>query len=124
MRRFYYGPKSGISTDSLSYTQVREYPQQSVYLSLFSREAQICPEPLGLYIRMQDIVIVRDLDGLIFRFFSPFWVCLHAGPPDVTSIVESLLDEVKFSFAYNCQFCNTDAHIEIRQFDSNAQLDR
>ncbi|CAP91590.1 Pc13g05210 [Penicillium rubens Wisconsin 54-1255] len=70
MKRFHYGPRSGISTDSLSYTQVRHYPMQSVYpelLSLFSTEAQICPDPLGLYIRMQDIVLVEELDDLIFR---------------------------------------------------------
>lgn len=40
MRRFYYGPKFGITTESLSYTEVIEYNKS---LTLFSTEAQICP---------------------------------------------------------------------------------
>ncbi|KAJ5727837.1 hypothetical protein N7493_005657 [Penicillium malachiteum] len=58
MRRFYYGPKAGLSTDSLSYTQARHCPKNPgpVIISLFSWEAQICPSPPGLHFRMQDII--------------------------------------------------------------------
>ncbi|CRL30144.1 Cyclin-like F-box [Penicillium camemberti] len=131
MKRFHYGPRSGISTDSLSYTQVRHYPMQSVYpelLSLFSAEAQICPDPLGLYIRMQDIVLVEELDDLIFRQGRSR---IHSDPLDnlmpcvdgfllnfITPTVESLRNGGKASFTYNCQMCNTDIQIEIGEFDS------
>lgn len=40
MRRFYYIPNLGISTESLSYTEVQEYDDS---VTLFSLEAQICP---------------------------------------------------------------------------------
>ena len=40
MRRFYYGPNFGTSTESLSYTEVQEYDNS---VTLFSLEAQICP---------------------------------------------------------------------------------
>ncbi len=56
MKQFYYSPRSGISTESLSYTQVRQFPPDVV--SLFSMEAQIYPELPGLHVRMQDILIV------------------------------------------------------------------
>lgn len=40
MRRFYYSPNLGISTESLSYTEVQEYDNS---VTLFSLEAQVCP---------------------------------------------------------------------------------
>lgn len=40
MKRFYHGPHFGISTESLSYTEVQEYDDS---VTLFSLEAQICP---------------------------------------------------------------------------------
>ncbi|KAJ5415424.1 hypothetical protein N7465_004119 [Penicillium sp. CMV-2018d] len=111
MKRFHYGPRPGINTDSLSYTQVRHYPMQSVYpelLSLFSTEAQICPDPLGLYIIMQDIVVVEELDGSSLQLDAVF----------ITPTAESLRNGGKSSFTYNCQMCNADIQIEISEFDS------
>lgn len=128
MKRFHYGPRSGISTDSLSYTQVRHDPPQSVpdRISLFSREAQICPEPLGLHIRMQDIVLVRTRDQLIFdtsNWDDPCEICTHFSLLRlITPIVESLHNGEKASFAHNCYLCNTDAQIEIGEFDSKIAL--
>lgn len=40
MQRFYHGPRLGITTESLSYTEVKEYDESR---TLFSTEAQICP---------------------------------------------------------------------------------
>lgn len=57
MRRCYYGPRAGISTDSLSYTQVRQFPPDMI--SLFSQEAEIYPKLPGLHLRIQDIVLVK-----------------------------------------------------------------
>ncbi|KAJ5835467.1 hypothetical protein N7447_001493 [Penicillium robsamsonii] len=55
MRRFYYGEKFGISTESLSYTQVRAHPGPSScpeITSFFSTDAQICPKTPGLCLRI------------------------------------------------------------------------
>lgn len=67
IRGYCYGSCSGISTDSLAYTQVRQYAhplasklKSSYYQDsrmLFSIEAQVCPDPLGVHVRMQDIVL-------------------------------------------------------------------
>lgn len=134
MRRFYYGPRSGISIDSLSYTQFCQYPTQSVrpdIISLFSTEAQICSKHLGLCIRMQDIVLVRTRDELIFRpahrsTSDPLYsveVCAHFDLlPLITPVVESLHDGEKASFTHTCYMCNTDSQIEIGEFDSNIAL--
>lgn len=51
MRRFYHGEQFGISTEALSYTQARTHPEESScpeITSLFSTDAQICPETPGL----------------------------------------------------------------------------
>lgn len=129
MRRVYYGPKSGISTDSLSYTQVRHYPMQPVHpdiLSLFSIEAQACLEPLGLHLRMQDILLVRARDDLIFRWSrwksNPLYrvvPCIHHNLLRLISpIMEFLHDGEEASFAHTCHKYNTDSHIVIGEFDS------
>lgn len=68
MRRFFHGPKFGISTDSLFYTQVCHAPPRAVYpdtIALFSREAQVCPQHPGLYrvnaVVCQDLVEARGM---------------------------------------------------------------
>ena len=134
MRRFYYGPRSGISIDSLSYTQVRQYPTQSVcpdMVSLFSTEAQICPMDLGLCVRMQDIVLLKTRDELIFRPghrpssgpLHSLEVCAHLDLLTLTiPVVKSLHDGEKASFAHTCYKCNTDSQIEIGEFDSKIAL--
>lgn len=84
MRRFYYGPESGISTGSLSYTQVTEYPgwpTKNGVTWLFSREAQICTKPIGLYLRVQDILLFSEWRDLIDKpyatHFDPLVLCPH-----------------------------------------------
>lgn len=130
MRRFHYGPKSGISADSLSYTQVRQHPIKSAHpdtISLFSIEAQICPEPLGLYVRMQDIVLFRTRDELIYapnhRALDPLIICDdHRLLGIIRPLVQLLHREEKVPFADTCQICNTDYQIEISEFDSKIAL--
>lgn len=129
MRRFRYGPTSGISTDSLSYTQVRQYPPQSVHpdtISLFSTEAQIYPEPLGFYVRMQDIVLVRKRDELLdfpkIWMSKSFKICVHCCLLEIiTPLVESL-HHGESSFANTCHKCNLSVQIEIVDFGSKTAL--
>lgn len=127
MRRFYYGSRSGISIDSLSYTQ-SVHPDM---VSLFSTEAQICPKHLGLCIRMQDIVLLRTRDELIFRpgrrsDSNPLYtleVCAHFGLLTLTTpVVESLHDGEKASFTHTCYRCDTHSQIEIGEFESKITL--
>lgn len=111
MRRFCYGPRSGISTESLAYTQVRQHLIQSDHpdrISLFSMEAQICPEHLGLYIRMKGIILVRTWDESIFEWGSPFEIYAHFGPPSIMESAEFIYDKGHDSFAYHCSVCNTE----------------
>lgn len=83
MRRFKYGPECGISTDSLSHVQVKECSMPCTFRTvtwLFSREAQICTKPLGLYLRTQDILLVsmwRDLIEHTFSSDDPLAICIH-----------------------------------------------
>lgn len=128
MKRFYYGPRSGISTESLSYTQIRQFSPDVV--SLFSREAQIYPELPGLHIRMQDIVLVnstRDELVIVLQSFSgsstcPVRICIHYGVWTIISRVETLLERQKTSVTHKCRFCHTYSEIEIVEFDSKIAL--
>lgn len=130
MRRFCYGPKSGISTDSLSYTQVRQHPTQSTHpdtISLFSTEAQICPKPLGLYVRMQDIVLVRTRDELMCDLRDWIWhtleICiLGVLSRVITAVIESLHHGKNASLAKTCYGCNTYYQVELGESDSKTAL--
>lgn len=71
MKRFYHGPKFEISTDSLSFTQIRHHPQITPQTDpfmtyLFSIEARICPSTPGLFVRMKDILLLRSVKDLIY----------------------------------------------------------
>lgn len=138
MRRHCYGPYSGINTDSLAFTQVREYihPWQksqpsSIYRSirnLFSIEAQVCSEPLGVHIRMQDIVL-HDMweDSKIqvnSKSYSLWYyeICQHTSLESKASDIESVYNGEKSSFPYTCPRCNTVSLIEFRRIDSRLAL--
>ncbi|CAG7949319.1 unnamed protein product [Penicillium nalgiovense] len=106
MRRFYYGPRYDI-------------------ISLFSKEAQICPKPLGLCIRIQDIVLVKTRDYLTFPIIT--WLgplpnleqCAHYHLLTlIRPVMGSLHGGGTASFAHTCHKCNTDSQIELVGFDS------
>ena len=141
MRRFLYGPQCGINTDSLRHTQVQVFAPNSVHsemISMFTREAQICPNhpQLGLSVRMQDIILVDKPDDLIPRsktgvFGDPdSWTSLGWGTPWLTlevcrhisfaellpGIVALLHNRSQLPLnIYRCEDCNTDSRIEIQE---------
>jgi hypothetical protein len=137
MRRFYYSPESGISTGSLSHTQVKEYPEgptRNEVIWLISREAQICTKPLGLYLRVQDILLFSEWRDLIDKpyasGFDPLVLCPHDRNlrQDITPILRShdtrekkgFLDRTKiWGF---CEVCNTTCDIELCEIDSKKAL--
>lgn len=124
MKQFYLGPRCGITTESLSHVEVKEHPKVT---TLYSIEAQICTEPVGLYLRIQDIMLVKDpttnLFGESITSIIPshdFSICPHIGSPDIESLVEPLLlhhiEGTLFSqLDGTCVTCNTDCHFEIRE---------
>lgn len=130
MKRLQFGPKSGISTDSLSNTSVRCYSKaynRTQMMWLFSVEAQACSHPLGLYIRAQDLVLVETRQELISQarcsgsgtFPWILEVCRHQPFIDlITPFVGSLHDGEEASFTYTCHICRTNAQFDIFEFDS------
>jgi len=125
MRRFYYGPRAGISTDSLSCTQVTQCPPDMILL--FSHEAEIYPKLPGLHLRIQDIVLAKTQDTLVrvLRNISksnPVRICVHYGPPTIIWFVKSLLRRQVASLTHNCGSCNTDSDIKIVGCDSQIAL--
>lgn len=130
MKRLQSGPESGISTDSLFHTSVRCYPKASNHPEmtwLFSLEAQACPNPFGLYIRMQDVVLFETREELLsqarYGYLGTFlWrleVCLHKPLIDLaTPFVRSLHDGEEAAFTYTCYVCRTNAQFDFGEFDS------
>ncbi|KAJ5730817.1 uncharacterized protein N7483_005325 [Penicillium malachiteum] len=146
MRRFYYGPSAGISTDTLSHTQVRSYEEDdlddSESLRLFSVEAKIRPKPLGLYVRMQDIMMplaevdsweelhrlndkyrhkgLSSIESLLIcqhmrvsKVIRP-WVDLNVLPGDQTVNKPEI-----WSSENRCDICNVDYHVKACVIDSH-----
>jgi hypothetical protein len=132
MRRYYYGPGYGISPDCLSHTQVtihREFSTKNRVTWLFSREAQICTEPLGLYLRLQDILLSskwRDLIGKPYAsIFNPLLLCPHVRNFHRAIIPILRLYDTRETGPFEsteipvaCNVCSTVSHIELREIDS------
>jgi hypothetical protein len=139
MRRYCYGPQFGINTDSLAFTQVSQYRHPwenpgsslSVYepiKMLFSIDAQVCSEPLGVHIRMQDIVLHEiwedskiQVDSRLCSMFL-LEICRHISLESMTLDIESVYNGKRTSFPYTCHRCNTVSLIKFRRIDSKLAL--
>ncbi|KGO62845.1 hypothetical protein PEX2_043680 [Penicillium expansum] len=64
MKRFYHGPRCGITTELLSHVEIKEHAKST---TLYSIEAQVCTEPVGLYLRIQDIMLTEDQSTHLFE---------------------------------------------------------
>lgn len=139
MRRFYLGNKFGISTEALSWTQVRIHPEESLcpeITCLFSNDAQICSETPGLCLRMQYIMLVHGSRSelLLSRPNTECWkpptvmfICSHVGYTQkgklINPVVFAYLDGEKDPCStYTCNQCNTDARIEVCEYGSHLAL--
>ena len=149
MRRYRFGPIAGIHPESLSYTQIRFYlhplrtipwfpPKISPFIpTLFSIEAQICSEPLGLHIRMQDIILFdRWEDSKVVPESNPisiYNICLHIKLSSKISDLDTLNAYLVHSsflagtrkdphINYTCSRCNTVCLIEISPIESKIAL--
>lgn len=129
MRRFRYGTEWGINNNSLSYTQVRCYSHplqlqscsiRKIYPdipTLYSIQAQPCREPLGLYIRMQDILLFEAWeDSIIFPDLNPvrfYEICKHISLTSMMFDLNNLRSSQEFQLTYTCPRCNTYCVFEI-----------
>lgn len=140
MQRFHLGDLFGISTASLSFTQVRITPTCSPYpemTSLFSIDAQICPEPPGLCVRTQHMMLAHEsTPGLLVPHYS-YWetpygapqvtfICSHLKNQQYPSLLDLMIKGVNEGgnpfYNFTCFQCNTDGRIEFRKVDSQLAL--
>lgn len=144
LRRFCYGPKYGISTDSLSYIEVSTLPCEDattqpqnasatkpegrvwsgIQTFLMSCEARICPTAPSLCLRIQvwSVVNRQNACALLPKrdyvwFCGHFWTEKPFNSDCVRSHVSAYLSGAPKPAEYgNCSKCNTEGRIEVRDF--------
>ncbi|KAJ5113597.1 hypothetical protein N7456_002131 [Penicillium angulare] len=142
MKRFYHGTQYGISTDALSYTQIRLHPDKSSNTQrpfLFSLDAQICDEHLSLIIRTQQILFVPNHKRYLL-YCNPdiarrkhkedpvgLFICDHISDEKLANLVNPTIrayrtGEEAASPTYTCGLCNTNFHIETLEHDTDLAL--
>jgi hypothetical protein len=137
MRKYCYGLIQ--NTDSLAFTQVTQYghPWQKFQLllpvyqnirTLFLTEAQVCPGPIGVHMRMQDIVLCDIWEDSRIQVDSRpyamqlYEICRHTSLESKASDIESVYNGERSSFLYTCSRCNTVSLIGFRRIDSRIAL--
>ena len=137
MKRCCYGEKYGISTEALSYTQVRTYSDEPEFTSLFSTDAHMHPEILGLCIRTQHMVFVhcskpklllsrpkitdaKDPSEIIY-------ICAHVSRLRRAELLDLVVNayltgEKGPSYTFTCEKCNTVCLIEVCEYGSDLAL--
>lgn len=121
MRQLYHGPQAGLSTEALSYTefQPRECKESLSAkehgwtrwtckgITLFSIEAQICPDPPNLCLRTQEIM--RSPIAAAQYLF----ICAHVSTPGFCTSMGNtdanlMVDKKVTSLARKCHKCKID----------------
>lgn len=130
MERHDHGLKHGISTESLTFTEV--WVPHGIYNAdsatrLLSVEARICSEPKCLYLRIQQWVLFTFTNRtVIYSIPRIVTICRHLGTrsPEISQHIESQLesydtgiDRQVGSDLLTCRYCNTDIQIERKKFD-------
>lgn len=145
MRRFYHGPRYGITTDSLFYTEVRvsrlpsaetppthqhsaktaeEQFQSDNMTSVVSFEARICPTLPSLCLRVQNLAVVtRQNASMLLPERSSVWICGHIGTYQsrfsdlIKAHINAYCSGVPRQGEFGrCQRCNTAYNVEMREF--------
>lgn len=132
MRRFFHGPRYGISMESLSYTEVQLSDQ--AITTLFSVETRVCPEKTpSLCLRAQNIISVSRSKAALLS--SETWfleVCthifsLHKVMPE--AMLRPLIERQVRGYLSGspsgcepdrCRHCETDYKIEVKEYDDNS----
>ncbi|KAI4127532.1 MAG: hypothetical protein LQ347_004563 [Umbilicaria vellea] len=129
MKRHHHGPGHGISTESLSFTEVevsRDEDEADRVTTLLSVEARICPEPMSLCLRIQHWALVSSTMRDMIRSKTKFvTICDHitTHSSEISQLGESELKPRRTESEYRagpdvskCRFCNTDFQVEIKDF--------
>ncbi|BDD59937.1 hypothetical protein MAP00_005106 [Monascus purpureus] len=122
MKRHYYGPAHGISTESLSYSEVRFFEERSI-TTLLSVEARACFSD-SLCLRIQNWALVKTASSDQFVSGIGFiWICTHLSIRDanISQFVRSKLDAYHngreshtTSPIFKCRMCGIDYQLQIR----------
>ncbi|KAJ5192606.1 hypothetical protein N7449_008748 [Penicillium cf. viridicatum] len=127
MMRYHYGPRYGISTSALSFTEVKIH---MTLTSLLSLEAQICIDfgsPV-LCLRIQDIMSVRHLRA--YQLVSDqdkqvppqtYQICAHIVYDELLDSIEEFVDtycerRTLPLLRTTCNKCNTEYQLELREY--------
>lgn len=127
MKRHYHGPAHGISTESLSYTEVRDFDERSV-TTLLSVEARTCSAS-NLCLRIQNWALIKTATSDQFIAKIGFiWICTHLSVRDA-NISQLIRSELEAYFnnssgestsqstphVFKCRMCYIDYQVEVRE---------
>lgn len=128
MKRYRHGPGHGISTESLSFTEVHvsghEDDAERV-TTLLSVEARICPEPISLCLRIQQWALFSSKKrNTVLSETGYVIICdhMHTRSPKISRLIESKLEPGRtesecqvYPEVFRCPYCNTDFQIEVKE---------
>jgi hypothetical protein len=127
MRRFRLGVRSGISPNALNYSQRREF---AGLMTLFCIQAKVCRDPPGLFVRIQDIMLLgnRNNPGKGSTIPPQFLrICAHVFRWMTSTYVQSMtaghvIDNKVCCWKDRCEICNTHFELERRLFGGDVVL--
>lgn len=132
MKRFCCGIQHGPTPERLSHLEVQERCAPRC-TTLFSIEAKVCTAPLGLYLRIQDIILIKDRVEELFAYPKRIYrgdppnhliICSHLPFVEIKELMDPLLPTYKQSQSPirregTCEKCNTDFLLELQEFDGH-----
>jgi hypothetical protein len=129
MKRHHHGPGHGVSTESLSFTEVQvsgDEDEAERVTTLLSVEARISPEPISLCLRIQQWALISSTKRDIILSKTKFvMICDHmtTRSSEISRLIESKLEPRRTEFecricpdVLKCRYCNTDFQVEIKDF--------
>lgn len=141
MMRLYLGPEYGIGTEDISYTEVQVHSlQPATQVSLISSvDADICSTNPNLILRVQQIISVdRHKRYLLYRCPRPslkkiiippqmITICRHETNQEIDTWVNQVVSahragEKAPSVSFACRHCDTEALLEMVEFDNQLAL--
>ena len=133
IKRHYYGPDHGISTESLSLTEVQisdEITKQDQITTLLAIEARICREPPSLVLRIQQQAVVDSTDyDDILRRLSFVTLCYHItfDAPEVAQQIRRQLsiplirsERRSCRQLFKCRHCHTEFQLSLQDLEGKA----
>lgn len=127
MKRHFYGIKHGISTESLSFTEVQVFLGEDEIervITLLSVEARICSKPTSLCLRIQHWALISSTNRDMLLSKTGFvQICDHLSThsSEISRLVQSILeprrpeveDQIRTEL-FRCRRCNTNFQLEIK----------